>query len=165
MSGRVPSASYALRHLIYTTTQQGRHFQYSLLFRWINKVWKHLSKVTNLAMPRWELTLRLLIPSDLIIRLNFEVFLASHSWVPQLPSYLFKETSSHLSWSECISAHCSQMFSRAQAFFLDPIINLRVCLTVHWWNALSPNPALKPWFSGIHGSLVSSFPNCHIDRC
>lgn len=112
-----------LLHLIYTIIPQGRHFNYSLLFRWINKVWKHLSKVTNSAMPRWELTFKLLTP-DLIIGLNFEVFLFSHSWIPQLPSYLFKEPSFYLSWSECVYVHCTQMFPQTQAFSLHPITDL-----------------------------------------
>lgn len=97
---------------------------------------------------------------------HFQVFLFSHSWSPQLPSHLFQEPSFYLSWSECVYVHCTQMFPQTQAFFLHPLpYNRSMNLNVHLWNVLSPNPTWKPWFSGIHGSLICSFPSYHIGRC
>lgn len=151
-----------LPHLIYTITSQGRHFNCSLLFRWINKVWKHLSKVTNLAMPRWELTFKLLTP-DLIIGLNFEVFLFSPKLDSTASLISFQRTFFlfELVWVCLCSLHPN---IPSDPGFLSPPHNRSVSLNIHLWNVLLPNSTLKPWLSGIYGSLVCSLPSCHIGR-
>lgn len=81
-------------------------------------------------MPRCELTFKLLTP-DLIVGLDFEVFLFSQSWIPQLLSYLFKEPPFNLGWSECVYVHVTQVFPQTQAFFSNSACNTSVGLTIH----------------------------------
>lgn len=119
-------------------------------------------KVTNLAMPRWELSFKLLTP-DLIVGLDFEVFLfpifGFHSFphiFSKRPLFLFQ-----LVWVCLCSRHPNVPSDRG---FLSPRRNTSMSLTIHLWNVQSPNSTLKPWFSRIHAALVCSFPRSHIGR-
>lgn len=123
----------------------------------------NLSKVTNSAMPRWELTPWLLtLPLGESLKCSWLPALGFH----KLPLYLFKEPSFHLSWSEWVYVPCPKCSLRhwywPDSGFLSPAHHKSESLDVHLLNALSPNPTWKARFSGIRGSLVCSFPKCHV---
>lgn len=159
----VPSTLCVLSHLIYTTTQQGGYFHYSLLFRWINKVQKHW--VVYPRSPTQQCQgrnshLRLLTTSDLIIRLNFSVVLASCSWSPQAYLTSFQRTF-FLFELVCVvlrsllpNVSSGTGIGQTQAYFFHSIISLWTLMSIcemHWVQTLHENPNLVefmvPWFA------------------
>lgn len=121
-------------------------------------------------MPMWELTLRLLTPSDWIIRLNMKCSWLSTIGFAQTSLISFPRTSPlffkfKLVWVGVCSLYPNVPSGTGigqNSVFLSRPHNKSVSLHSQLLNALSPHPTLKPRVSGIHGSLVCSFPNSHM---